>query len=458
MEKGTAKILVVDDDEYVLLSLKILLEQHKYQAVTSNTPERIPALLEQNDIQTAILDMNFRQGDTTSRQGLFWLRKINEMKPDVPVLLITAYGEISLAVEAMKTGAHDFITKPWENEKLMATVNAATTLFRERLKVQHLSQQQRVVNSMIDKQYGDFLGSSAKVESIRRTIEKIAPTDAAVLILGQNGTGKEVVARSIHRQSGRNNNVFVSVDVGSLSENIFESELFGHKKGAFTDAKEDRIGRIEAASGGTLFLDEIGNIPMSLQSKLLQVLQNKTITRLGTNHPISVDIRIVAATNSDLRKLVAEGRFREDLYYRVNTVELHLPRLADHSEDIPLLAGHFMTRFASKYQKEDRTIPARIMERLVAYDWPGNVRELQHAVERAMILSDSKELTFEDFGIGKDSNGLNTLMSDLNLERLEGWAIQRAIEKHKGNISHAAAELGLSRGAMYRRMEKYDLH
>ncbi len=458
MEQSAAKILVVDDDEYVLLSLRILLEQHRYQVIASSTPERVPALLEQHDIHTAILDMNFRQGDTTSRQGLFWLRKINELRPDVPVLLITAYGEISLAVEAMKIGAHDFITKPWENEKLVATVGAATTLFRERKKVQHLSQQQKVVNAMIDRQYGELIGSSEKIVSIKKTIGKIAPTDAAVLILGQNGTGKEVVARSIHRQSNRCNNVFVSVDVGSLSENIFESELFGHKKGAFTDAKEDRIGRIEAGSGGTLFLDEIGNIPMSLQAKLLQVLQNKTITRLGTNHPIPVDIRVIAATNADLRKLVAEGKFREDLYYRLNTVELHLPRLADHSEDIPLLAASFMSRFASKYHKEDRTITPDIMDKLVAYDWPGNVRELQHAVERAMILSDSKEVVFEDFGIGKGSNGLNNLVSDLNLERLEGWAIQRAIEKHKGNISHAAAELGLSRGAMYRRMEKYDLH
>ena len=457
MEKLNPKVLVVDDDEYVLLSLKILLEQHKIQPVTLSTPERIPAVLERETIHAAILDMNFRQGDTTSTQGLFWLKRITELQPDIPVLLMTAYGEIALAVEAMKQGAHDFIPKPWQNEKLISTIKAAIALFTERKKVERLTSQQKIVSAIIDKQYGELIGHSPLMLEVKKKIEKTAPSEAAVLLLGDNGTGKEVVAREIHRQSNRSKNVFINVDVGALSENIFESELFGHKKGAFTDAKEDRIGRIEAASGGTLFLDEIGNLPLSLQSKLLQVLQNKTVTRVGSNQAIEVDVRIICATNANLRQLITDGKFREDLYYRINTVEIHVASLADRKEDIPLLLHYFLKKFSSKYQKPDRVIGADVMERLQKYRWPGNIRELQHAVERAVILSDHADLSFDDFGVGRAENSSSLLFDDLNLEKLEGWAIQRAIEKHKGNISHAAAELGLSRGAMYRRMEKYDL-
>jgi two-component system, NtrC family, response regulator HydG len=452
-----SKVLIVDDDEYILLSLKMLLEQHRFQVIALSTPERIPAILERENIRAAILDMNFRQGDTSSTQGLYWLKRINEIRPEIPVLLMTAYGEIPLAVEAMKQGAHDFIPKPWENEKLISAIKVAISLFNERKKVERLTSQQKVFNSIIDKQYGELLGRSNVMVEVRKKIEKIAPSDAAVLLLGDNGTGKEVAAREIHRHSLRSKNVFISVDVGALSENIFESELFGHKKGAFTDAKEERIGRIEAASGGTLFLDEIGNLPLSLQSKLLQVLQNKTITKLGSNHPVEVDIRVICATNSNLKQLIAEGKFREDLYYRINTVEIHLPSLAERREDIPLLVHHFLKKFLSKYQKSAKVVRPEVMEQLEKYQWRGNIRELQHAVERAVILSDHEELSFVDFGVGRDEKSTNVLFDDLNLEKLEGWAIQRAIEKHKGNISHAAAELGLSRGALYRRMEKYDL-
>jgi transcriptional regulator with PAS, ATPase and Fis domain len=286
-------------------------------------------------------------------------------------------------------------------------------------------------------------------------IQKIAPTDVAILLLGANGTGKEVVAREIHRRSNRSQQVFISVDVGSLSETIFESELFGHKRGAFTDAKEDRIGKIESASGGTLFLDEIGNLSLSLQAKLLSVLQNKAITRLGTNNPIEVDVRIICATNSNLKKLVEEGTFREDLYYRINTMEVSIPALAERAEDIPLLINHFIGKFGSKYQKPRRSVPVSVLGRLQSYTWPGNVRELQHSAERAIILSESEELSADDFGI-LTTSGLESV-EGYNLEKLEAWAIRNAVIKHKGNISHAAVELGLSRGAMYRRMEKYGL-
>lgn len=454
VSKNSEKVLLADDDELVLLSLKVLLEQHHIDVVSTSNPERIPALLERANIQAVLLDMNYRPGDASGTQGLFWLSKIKETNPDLPVIPLTAYGDISLAVQAIKNGAHDFITKPWQNEKLLATVRSALALFREKQKVKQLTSQQKFINASLNK-HQELLGESETIKTIRKKIDKVAPTDTAVLILGANGTGKEIVAREIHQLSNRADQIFISVDVGSLSENLFESELFGHKKGAFTDAKEDRIGRIEAANGGTLFLDEIGNLPLSLQTKLLTVLQNKIITRLGTNQPIEIDVRFICATNSNLKELVQEGKFREDLYYRINTVEFFIPSLFERPDDIPQLAHHFLKKFKSHYQKHDRVIPEEVMQALQKYRWPGNVRELQHAVERAVILSEQQQLTLEDFGIARHQQSGELIFDHLNLEKLEAWAIRKAVEKHKGNISHAAQELGLSRGAMYRRMERY---
>lgn len=457
MAKYPGKVLLADDDEYVVLSVKLLLEQNGIEVISTLTPERIPAILEKESIQTVLLDMNFRQGDTSSTQGLFWLRKIRETNPDLPVVLMTAFGEIDLAVQAIKEGALDFITKPWQNEKLVTTIVNALALYQERKKVKHLTSQQKFITSSINKQYGGIVGESAAIKEISKRIEKIAPTDTAVLILGDNGTGKEVVAREIHRQSNRAESVFISVDLGSLSETIFESELFGHRKGAFTDAREDRIGRFEAASGGTLFLDEIGNLSLGLQAKLLTVLQNKVVTRLGTNNPVDVDVRIICATNKNLKQLVEEEKFREDLFYRINTLEIYIPPLHDRLEDIPVLAQYFLKKFSAHYQKTDRTIPEEVIRALQRYPWPGNIRELQHAVERAIILSENATLTLEDFGIVKNHQSQELVFDNLNLEKLEAWAIRKAVEKHKGNISHAASELGLSRGAMYRRMERYGI-
>ena len=454
VSKNPEKVLLADDDELVLLSLKVLLEQHQIEIVSTSNPERIPALLERENIQAVLLDMNYRPGDASGTQGLFWLSKIKELKADLPVIALTAYGDISLAVQAIKNGAHDFITKPWQNEKLLATVRSALALFREKQKVKQLTSQQKIINATLNK-HEDLLGESDPIKTIRKKISKIAPTDTAVLIQGANGTGKEIVAREIHRLSDRSDQIFITVDVGSLSENLFESELFGHKKGAFTDAKEDRIGRIEAANGGTLFLDEIGNLPLSLQTKLLTVLQNKIVTRLGTNNPIEINVRFICATNSNLKELVQEGKFREDLYYRINTVEIFIPALFERPGDIPQLAQHFLKKFKSHYQKQDRIIPEEVMHALQKYRWPGNVRELQHAVERAVILSEQQHLTLEDFGIARHQQSGELIFDHLNLEKLEAWAIRKAVEKHKGNISHAAQELGLSRGAMYRRMERY---
>lgn len=456
MAKSYGSILIVDDDEFVLLSIRLLLEPHFQRVQAIGHPERIPTLLERDPPDVVVLDMNFRQGDMSGNQGIFWLRKIVATAPDTQVILMTAFADISVAVESMREGALDFIVKPWQNEKLLATVRAAAVVSQEKRKVRQLkSQQKSLVNVMNHRE--PIVGNSEAIRSIQKTIDKVAPTEASVLILGQNGTGKEVVAREIHARSLRADCVFMSVDVGALSETLFDSELFGHRKGAFTDAREDRTGRFEAAHGGTIFLDEIGNLSLGLQAKLLTVLQHKKIVRLGTNQPIDVDVRILAATNRDLKSMVAAGTFREDLLYRLNTVELTLPALFERMEDLPLLANHFLGRFAHKYQKPSLEIPATVMTALQQYAWPGNVRELQHAVERAVIMSEGFVLTEQDFGIGREGQAGAFAFERLNLEKIEAWAIRKAIAKHGGNISHAAEELGLSRGALYRRMETYGI-
>ncbi|MEJ1237003.1 sigma-54 dependent transcriptional regulator [Chryseolinea sp. T2] len=456
MAKSNGSILIVDDDEFVLLSIRLLLEPHFQNVQAINQPERIPSLLEREQPDVVVLDMNFRQGDTTGNQGMFWLRKIVALSPETQVILMTAFADISVAVESIKEGALDFVVKPWQNEKLLATVRTANVVSQEKKKVRQLKSQQKSLVTVLN-HHEPLVGNSEAMRSILRTIEKVAPTEASVLILGQNGTGKEVVAREIHARSHRAEGIFMSVDVGSLSETLFESELFGHRKGAFTDAKEDRVGRFEAARGGTIFLDEIGNLSPGLQAKLLTVLQHKKIVRLGTNLPIDLDVRILAATNRDLRAMVAAGTFREDLLYRLNTVELTLPALFERMEDLPLLANHFLARFGQKYHKSQLELPVEVMNSLMQYSWPGNIRELQHAIERAVIMSDGNKLSDQDFGLGRENQGGAFTFERLNLERIEEWAIRKAIAKHGGNISHAAEELGLSRGALYRRMETYGI-
>ena len=457
MAKSPASILLVDDDEYVLLSIKLLLEPHFASVRTVNNPERIPAMFDKGQVDVVVLDMNFRSGDTSGNQGLYWMRRILSMSPETQIILITAYADIQVAVGSIKEGALDFIVKPWQNDKLLSTVKSASLLSQEKKKVRQLKSQQKSLVSALDQRYEPLIGESDAIAAIRKTIEKVAPTAAEVLILGQNGTGKEVIAREIHRQSNRSEGIFMAVDVGSLSETLFESELFGHRKGAFTDAREDRIGRFEAASGGTLLLDEIGNLSLSLQAKLLTVLQHKKITRLGTNESIDLDVRILCATNCDLLAMVREGRFREDLLYRINTVEITVPPLFERPEDIPLIAAHFLTRFSHKYQKSYLSLSAAAITMLQKYAWPGNVRELQHALERAVIMCDGHELVPADFGSLQKQETPDFAFDKLHLETLEAWAIRKAIAKHGGNISHAAEELGLSRGALYRRMETYGI-
>ncbi|HYF68928.1 MAG TPA: sigma-54 dependent transcriptional regulator [Ohtaekwangia sp.] len=456
MAKIAGNVLLVDDDEYVLLSIKLLLEPHFNAVTTVNNPEKIPALFDRSKFDVVVLDMNFRHGDTSGNQGRFWLKKILALSPDTQVILVTAFADIGVAVESIKEGALDFIVKPWQNEKLLSTVKTANLLCQEKRKVKQLKSQQKSLVSALDKKYEPLIGNSGCMAAIKRTIEKVAPTEAEVLILGQNGTGKEVIAREIHRRSNRAEGVFMTVDVGALSENLFESELFGHRKGAFTDAREDRVGRFEAAAGGTLFLDEIGNVPLHLQAKLLTVLQHKQIVRLGTNEPIDVDVRIICATNCNLVAMVKEGNFREDLLYRINTVEITVPPLYERIDDIPLIAEHFLKNFSLKYQKPYLTLTDKVVTALQRYRWPGNIRELQHALERAVIMCEGPALLPDDFGTFQHQQ-TEFVFDSYNLETLEAWAIRKAISKHKGNISHAAEELGLSRGALYRRMETYGI-
>lgn len=457
MRKTPGKILVIDDDKYITVSLKMLLEEHFTAVQTETNPEKIPFLLNNDEFDVIILDMNFQQGETSGKEGLKWLKRIKDISPQASIILITAYGEVNNAVQAIKDGALDFVIKPWQNEKLLATVSAAFQLAHEKKRVRKLSSQTKILSSSIDHQYINIIGQSEVMLDIFKTIHKISNTNANVLILGDNGTGKEMVARAIHRNSDRTNEVFISVDMGAITESLFESELFGHKRGAFTDANEERVGRFEAASGGTLFLDEIGNVPLNLQAKLLSVLQSRTITKVGSNEAIPVDVRLICATNGNLNKMIKDNTFREDLLYRINTVEVMLPSLSDRPEDIPLLCEHFLKYYSGKYQKTHLKLPDYVIKKLQRYSWPGNIRELQHAIERAVIMSEASTLQSADFAFLENEAQEELEGDNYNLERLEAWAIKNAIKKYHGNISHAAQELGLSRGALYRRIEKYDI-
>ena len=457
-DKNKGKILIVDDDKFILLSLEVLFKQYFEKVVVLQDPNLIPETLKSHIFDVAILDMNFEKGETSGDAGIYWLQKVKNHDPHTCIITITAYGEISKAVRTVKAGAMDFVVKPWENEKLVSTVLAAKELSRSRRKVDHLRSQRQFLDTEINKDFSDIIGESVEMKSVLNQIEKIAPTDANILIYGENGTGKEVIARAIHKNSRRNQEVLINVDMGSISESLFESELFGHEKGAFTDAKEKRIGRFEAASGGTLFLDEIANLPLNLQSKLLKVLQERKITRIGSNQEIDVDIRLICATNVRLDKLVEMGKFRQDLYYRINTVELHIPPLNKRPEDIPVLAEYFFKLYKKKYNKTQLQFPEYVAKKLCKFNWPGNVRELQHAIERAVIMCHEKSLKSTDFNflqaISIKPEGNN---DSYNLEQIEKTAIENCIKKHTGNLTKAATELGLTRGSLYRRIEKYGL-
>lgn len=450
MNLKNSSILIVDDDTDVLTAVRLLLKTEVTDVVTEKNPENLRWHLTRDHFDVLLLDMNFNSSINTGNEGLFWLKEVRKMKPDIAVIMITAYGDIDLAVRSLKEGAADFVVKPWHNEKLITTIR--DTLKRKGNK----NSIQPATDSIIG---SELLGESEVMQQIFYKTEKIAPTDANILILGENGTGKDLIAKAIHQQSLRKGQPFVKVDVGALTESLFESELFGHKKGAFTDAREDRAGRFEAANKGTLFLDEIGNIPLHLQAKLLSVLQNRQVMRLGNNEPIDVDIRLVCATNVPLHELANENRFRKDLIYRINTVEITVPPLRKRGNDIILLARHFSKTYSSKYMKPTLEFDTKALEKLMNHHYPGNVRELQYIIERAVIMADEDVLQAKDliFSPIETAAVAAEEPNDMNLSSVEKNTILKVIEKHNGNITRAAKELGLTRTALYRRLSKYDI-
>lgn len=447
-----ASILVVDDDPDVLTAVRLLLKTEAKEVMTEKTPENLRWHLSKDKFDVILLDMNFTSPVNTGNEGIFWLNEIRKMGSDASVIMITAYGDIDLAVRSLKEGAADFVVKPWHNEKLLSIIRETLRRKSDKTAVRSSTQADSVIGK-------ELIGESEAMQEIFLKIEKIAPTDANILILGENGTGKDLIAKAIHQQSLRADKPFVKVDVGALTETLFESELFGHKKGAFTDAREDRVGRFEAANGGTLFLDEIGNIPLHLQAKLLSVLQNRQVTRLGSNEAIPIDIRLICATNLPLSELANENRFRKDLIYRINTVEIVVPPLRKRGSDVILLAKHFSRIYSNKYMKPLMEFDPKALDKLLNYHYPGNVRELQYTVERAVIMSDNDVLKESDLIFSPIESQFVSVTepTEFKLSAIEKNTIMKVIEKHNGNITKAAKELGLTRTALYRRLSKYDI-
>jgi len=481
--KQDGVILIVDDDEDILIAGRLLLKRHFLSVKTCHQPEQIPTLMNQQQFDAILLDMNFGPGESSGKQGYSWLEKILAIDPQAVVIMITAHGGVDVAVEAMKLGATDFIAKPWQNAKVVATLSSAVQLGKSRVEAKELRNTNKLLAQVTSQPNNQqLLGNSKAMNQVLSLIERSAPTDANVLLLGENGTGKELVAREIHAQSLRSDQVFMSVDLGAISESLFESELFGHKKGAFTGAREDRVGRLKAANGGTLFLDEIGNLPLHLQAKLLTVLEQRVVTPIGTNSAVPFDVRVITATNVSKQDLCREDKFRQDLLFRLNTVEIELPPLRQRVDDIALIATHYIDLYSHKYDKPAKALTSEALNAMKAYPWPGNIRALRHAIERAVILSQGSQLDRRDFqleiqpnqagdrlissGVHVDlENPIKVAVShteevdltDLNLDKLEKAAISQALKKHRYNISHSAKALGLTRATLYRRMEKHGL-
>jgi len=450
-----ARILAIDDNVQILESLRLLLKD-EFDAIDILTkPSRIQEMLWRNSYDVVMLDMNFAMGETSGNEGIFWLNEIKKRDPLLPVILITAYGDIELAVKAIREGATDFITKPWDPEKLIVTLSNAYRLRKSGQEVKKLKGKQQQLSEDLNREYKMLHGSSEAMARLMNTVDRLAATDANVIILGENGTGKEVIAREIHRRSSRSEQIFVGVDMGSLSETLFESEMFGHVKGAFTDAKEDRTGRFEAADEGTLFLDEIGNIPLSIQAKLLQVIQNRELIRVGEQQSIKIDIRLITATNKSLKQMVKEGTFREDLFYRLNTVAIEVPPLRERGEDVVQLGKAFLEQYGRKYNKPGVALNNKAIQKLREYPWPGNVRELKHTMERAVILCENVQLgpgelrLFEGHGSAMDQS--------FKLDEVEQRTILTVLEKCRGNHSKTAQMLNISRTTLYAKLKKYGL-
>jgi DNA-binding NtrC family response regulator len=452
MAGNKGNILVVDDNKSILSTLEILLSPVFQNVTALSNPNQISAELSKKDYNAVILDMNFKAGVNTGNEGIYWLGRIKETNPDVSVVMITAYGDIDTAVRALKAGASDFILKPWDNEKLLATIKLAIQLNLSKKEVKDLKEREKELKKEINRDQRFIIGSSPQIMSVLNLVRKVAKTDANVLITGENGTGKELIAQEIHRLSSRAGEVLVSVDVGSLSETLFESELFGHVKGSFTDAHENRQGKFEIADKGTLFLDEIGNLSFHLQAKILAAIENRQITRLGSNQLIPTDIRLICATNRNLESMIKEGLFREDLLYRINTITIELPPLRDRGNDIIVMAEFFLKKFTFKYKKPDIKLNRQAVDKLLNYSWPGNIRELQHTIEKAVILSESSVLKPEDLYL-KPPTLLNSVNLFTTLDEMEQQMIRQALENNNGNYTAAAEQLGITRQTLYNRLK-----
>lgn len=454
MKKFNGSILIVEDDEHVVLTTRMILKQYFESIESLSSPKTLETKLRQQDYDVILLDMNFSAGVTTGNEGLFWLSRIHTLSPLTQVVLQTAYGDIELAVKSIKEGAVDFLAKPWDKEKLVTTMLNAYHQSKARKENRDLKSKQKAIQQHLNQPTRPIIANAPAMQHVLRTVEQVAATDANVLVLGENGTGKEMIAHAIHNQSARAEESFISVDLGAIPSSLFESEMFGHEKGAFTDAREKRIGKFELANKGTLFLDEIGNLSADLQVKLLTVLQRRKISRVGSNEIIDVDVRIICATNAPLRDLVQKGSYRSDLYYRINTVEINLPPLRERKEDIPFLFQYYFEEYSRRYHK---TLSAddSLVRQLMKYDWPGNIRELQHAIERAVILCSQPELLLHNFQLQQSS--FDNDIKSLNLSDVEREAIRKALKKSNGNLTKAAEELGIGRTTLYRKLEEYGI-
>lgn len=457
MSKTRASILIVDDDPGILTASQMFLKQLFTVIQVESDPQNIPRLMNEQKFDVILLDMNFTLGKNEGAEGIFWLNRILEQDPSSIVVFITAFGGVDLAVEAMRSGAFDFIVKPWKNERLLGVIRTALKLSETKKEAEMYRQRQAQLQQDMDHLSGMIVGKSLPMQKVFDMAAKVAGTEADVLLLGENGTGKELVARQIHRKSARKDEVFISVDLGAIHENLFESELFGRVKGAYTDASSDKPGRFEIASGGTLFLDEIGNLSLPLQAKLLSVLQNRRVTRVGSNQEIPVDVRLICATNMPLYEMTQRKEFREDLLYRINTVELRIPPLRERTGDIPLLAEYFLQKYSLKHKSKGLRIPKRTLDKLEKYTWPGNVREFQHSVERAVILAEDKVLGFSDLVMDYSVLADRRETENLNLDQMEKKMILKAIRNNQGNMTRAATDLGIARQALYRRLKKHGL-
>jgi DNA-binding NtrC family response regulator len=453
MQNQKGSILVIDDNKSILSALEILLIPEFHEVTLLSNPNQILNELSRKDYNLVILDMNFKAGVNTGNEGIYWLERIKETKPEISVVMITAYGDIDTAVRALKSGASDFVLKPWDNNKLLATLKLAIQLNLSKKEVQKLKERETELKKEMNREQRYIIGSSQQLMGVLNLVRKVAKTDANVLITGENGTGKELIAQEIHRLSGRAKEVLVSVDMGSLSETLFESELFGHVKGSFTDAHENRQGKFEFANKGTLFLDEIGNLSFHLQAKLLSVIENRQFSRIGSNQLIPTDIRLICSTNKNVENMVREGLFREDLLYRINTIQVELPPLRDRGNDILSLAEFFLKKYSNKYNKPNLKINQQAHEKLLRYSWPGNIRELQHTIEKAVILTESNIIKPDDLYL-RVGSPVNMNSSVSTLEEMEKQMIQQALEKNNGNFTAAAEQLGITRQTLYNRIKK----